>query len=141
MLMIGMLRIGYFVPQFPGQTHGFFWREISALKARGIEPELVSTRRPRKNLIAHGWADEAMAKTVYLAPPGVADVAATVAELARTSPAGWRRCAESIRRAEGHPAAARLGLAALVVMGARLAALARARGWTHVHAHTCAHWP
>ena len=138
MLVSEMLRIGYFVPQFPGQTHSFFWREITALKARGIEPELVSTRRPRANLIAHSWAREAMEKTVYLAPPRARDVAATVAELARTSPAGWRRCAESIRRAEGRSGAARLQLGALVVVGARLAALARARGWAHVHAHSCA---
>ena len=29
------LRIGYIVPQCPGQTHIFFWREIRALEAMG----------------------------------------------------------------------------------------------------------
>ena len=33
------LRIGYVVPQFPGQTHIFFWREVRALEAMGLDPE------------------------------------------------------------------------------------------------------
>ncbi len=133
-----MRKIGYFVPEFPGQTHIFFWRELAALKARGIDLELVSTRRPPRRVISHSWAQEAMARTVYLAPPGAREILATIEELARTAPAGWGRCAASIARTEGFTAARRLRLVALAVMGARLAALARARGWTHVHAHSCA---
>jgi glycosyltransferase involved in cell wall biosynthesis len=131
-------RIGYFVPEFPGQTHIFFWRELAALKARGVEPELVSTRRPPQRLISHSWAREAMTRTVYLLPPGVREIGATIEELARTAPAGWGRCATSIARAEGLSAARRLRLVGLALMGSRLAALARDRGWTHIHAHSCA---
>ncbi|MEO5725695.1 MAG: exopolysaccharide biosynthesis GT4 family glycosyltransferase EpsE, partial [Byssovorax sp.] len=133
-----MQKIGYFIPEFPGQTHIFFWREISALKARGIEPELVSTRRPPRQIVSHPWALEAMAKTEYLAPPSARGIAAALSELTRTAPAGWGRCASSIARAEGLAVGGRLRLMALAVMGSRLAALARARGWTHIHAHSCA---
>ncbi|SFD71677.1 exopolysaccharide biosynthesis GT4 family glycosyltransferase EpsE [Roseivivax sediminis] len=60
------LRIGYLVPQFPGQTHIFFWREIDALERLGHEVRLLSTRKPPEGLIAHGWSDAAMARTTYL---------------------------------------------------------------------------
>ena len=35
--------IGYLVPEFPGQTHNFFWREIEQLRIAGIEVVLLST--------------------------------------------------------------------------------------------------
>ncbi|MBO6884181.1 MAG: hypothetical protein JJ869_11460 [Marivita sp.] len=35
----------YLVPQFPGQTHIFFWREIAALEAQGVTPVLYSQVR------------------------------------------------------------------------------------------------
>ena len=133
-----MRKIGYFIPEFPGQTHIFFWRELAALQARGLEPELVSTRRPPRALLSHSWAHEAMARTVYLAPPGPRELATAVGELVRAAPAGWGRCVASIARTEDLPVARRLRLVALAVMGGRLAALARARGWTHLHAHSCA---
>ena len=130
-------RIGYFVPEFPGQTHIFFWRELAALKARGVEPELISTRCPPRSLLSHSWAEAAMAKTVYLTLPSAQDIVTMVAELARAAPDGWARCAASIAGTEGLTAARRLRLAALAIMGSRLAAVARERGWTHVHAHSC----
>jgi len=39
-------RIGYFIPEFPGQTHIFFWQERQVLEELGIEADLVSTHRP-----------------------------------------------------------------------------------------------
>jgi hypothetical protein len=47
-------RIGYLVPEFPGQTHTWIWRERRALLDLGIEADLVSTRRPK--LICHDWS-------------------------------------------------------------------------------------
>ncbi|MAU45845.1 MAG: colanic acid biosynthesis glycosyltransferase WcaL [Yangia sp.] len=60
------LRIGYVVPQFPGQTHIFFWREVRALEAMGHQVHLLSTRMPPTGLIAHDWSDDAIARTTYL---------------------------------------------------------------------------
>lgn len=59
-------KIGYLVPQFPGQTHIFFWREIAAMEAMGVTPVLFSTRKPPAGLIAHDWSAKAMARTTYL---------------------------------------------------------------------------
>lgn len=131
-------RIGYLIPEFPGQTHIFFWREMNALRARGVEPELVSTRPPPRGIISHSWAQEAMARTAYLAPPGVHGLAEAAAEVARALPTGWARCLASIARAEGLDAKGRAQLLGFAVMGGRLEALARRRGWKHVHVHSCA---
>lgn len=59
-------KLAYLVPQFPGQTHGFFWREVKELEARGIELFLFSTTPPHKRLVAHGWSMEAIERTAYL---------------------------------------------------------------------------
>ncbi len=133
-----MQRIGYLIPEFPGQTHIFFWREMNALRARGVEPELVSTRPPPRGIISHSWAQEAMARTAYLAPPGPRGLAEAASEVARALPTGWARCLASIARAEGLDAKGRAQLLAFAVMGGRLAFLARQRGWKHVHVHSCA---
>jgi len=133
-----MTKIGYFIPEFPGQTHIFFWRERRALLERGVQLELVSTRRPPRNIISHEWAKEAMELTEYLATPKPATLASAVAQLARSMPAGWARCVRSMARAEGLGPKGRVRLLGLALVGAHLADLARSRGWTHVHVHSCA---
>ncbi|HZI13872.1 MAG TPA: exopolysaccharide biosynthesis GT4 family glycosyltransferase EpsE [Myxococcus sp.] len=133
-----MQKIGYLIPEFPGQTHIFFWRELQALPGKGVTPELVSTRPPPARIISHSWAKEAMSRTEYLAPAGALGLAKAAAEVARAMPTGWARCLASIARAEGLDAKGRAQLLGFAVMGGRLASLARERGWTHVHVHSCA---
>ncbi|HVU05896.1 MAG TPA: exopolysaccharide biosynthesis GT4 family glycosyltransferase EpsE [Polyangiaceae bacterium] len=133
-----MRRIGYLIPEFPGQTHIFFWRERQGLLARGIEPELLSTRKPPPGLVSHDWSSEAMAQTTYLFPPAPALAKSAALEMVRAAPIGWARCLQSIARAEGLDAKGRARLLALAFVGAEVVALAKKRGWLHVHAHTCA---
>ena len=40
------MRLGYLIPEFPGQTHIFFWREVLTLRAMGVEVVMISTRQP-----------------------------------------------------------------------------------------------
>ena len=61
-------RIGYLIPEFPGQTHIFFWREILAMEAMGAEIPLISTRLPNRGIISHSWSEAAMTRTRYLLP-------------------------------------------------------------------------
>ena len=61
-------RIGYLIPELPGQTHIFFWREIQEMEAMGAEIPLISTRLPNRGIISHSWSEEAMARTRYLLP-------------------------------------------------------------------------
>ena len=119
-------KLGYLVPQFPGQTHIFFWREIQKIEEAGTEVCLFSTRPPPPGLIAHAWSQAAIARTEYLASASISSLLATLprlplAELLREG-AGrdfWRDVLISL------PAAR------------RLARQCRARGIAHVHAHSC----
>jgi len=65
------MRIGYLVPEFPSQTHIFFWREIQALRSLGESIVLLSTRRPPSQASRHEFASSARAETRYLFPPHV----------------------------------------------------------------------
>lgn len=140
------LRIGYLVPEFPGQTHGFFWRELGVLKRLHVTPEVVSTRRPSGQSAQQEWAAEAQSLTTYLAPLTVAEMGMIVGELLRMSPRaapGLIRVAREALRGDAHPTVRGARLRAFIsqvgwlAMGARLAALARERDWRHVHVHSC----
>jgi colanic acid/amylovoran biosynthesis glycosyltransferase len=127
--------IGYLIPEFPGQTHIFFWREIQELRQLGIEPELVSTRPPDQRIQSHEWSRQAAAQTTYLFPPTAGACLGGLVELIRSGPAGWWRtrkvvCGAGVRQVPRN--------LALAMMGANLAALARRRGWKHLHTHSCA---
>src|SRR5437763_3368300 len=66
-----MLKIGYMVPEFPGQTHTFFWREINEIESLGDIVKIVSTRMPVNRLRAHEWSKVAERRTYYLHPLGL----------------------------------------------------------------------
>jgi glycosyltransferase involved in cell wall biosynthesis len=131
------MKIGILIPEFPGQTHAFFWREIQELRRRGIEVDVVSTRAPPPGIVSHEWARQAIAETTYLVPPGWGGAMSIGAGLLHAFPGGWSRCARSIRDARVPPGQRKRQMA-LAVVGAGLAELARARGWDHLHAHSCA---
>lgn len=131
-------QIGIFIPEFPGQTHIFFWRECNALRKRNVTPSIVSTQRPPRQIVSHEWAPAAIAATEYLAPAHPRAVVAAGVELLRAVPRGLWRCILSILRARDAGLRGRVRLVALMVVGAILARLARKRGLTHLHVHSCA---
>ena len=132
------IRIGYLVPEFPAQTHAFFWREIGALAGLGVDAQTVSTRPPDASLVCHDWARQAAAGTAYLARPGWRQLLGGCVELLRAGPNGWARCLGSIMHARDVSLPGRVKLLAMCVLGGQLAWLARRRGWQHVHVHSCA---
>jgi len=140
------LRLGYVVPEFPGQTHGFFWRELGALGQLHVSPDVVSTRRPAGQSAKQEWAAEAQALTTYLSPISVAEMGKIARELLRLSPRTVARLVSVAReamRGEAQPAVRGAQLRTFIrqvgwlTMGARLAAIARERNWRHVHVHSC----
>ena len=60
------MRLGYLVPEFPSQTHIFFWREIQALRDAGVDVFLLSTKKPDPLATRHDFARKAIAETHYL---------------------------------------------------------------------------
>ncbi|MBY6004043.1 glycosyltransferase family 4 protein [Salipiger bermudensis] len=122
------MRIGYLVPQFPGQTHIFFWREVQALEAMGHKVDLLSTRMPPSGLIAHDWSEDAIARTTYLGEPSpVRAVQALAGLLPRGLPAAMLK--------EG-PGFAR-DVAMTLSAAQALKAHAQELQLDHVHAHSC----
>ncbi|MDQ7777515.1 exopolysaccharide biosynthesis GT4 family glycosyltransferase EpsE [Paracoccus aminovorans] len=132
-----MLKIGFFIPEFPGQTHIFLWRERQALAELGIEADLVSTRPPPRKVASHAWAAEAQGRTRYLMPlqGGALGI---VTEFLRSGPGGWARGFGAALTAEAPGLKGRARMLALLAMGARLKRIAREQGWRHVHVHSCA---
>ncbi len=128
MSSVPILRLGYLVPQFPGQTHIFFWREIAELEARGVEVHLLSTRPPPPGLIAHDWSDDAIARTTYL-------VSYNPFDALRAAPRqNWPALMREIRR-DGRAFAK--DIAVSLPAATRLRAYAKAHKLDHVHAHSC----
>src|SRR5262245_10166924 len=115
-----MKRLGYLVPEFPGQTHIFFWRELQSLAELGVECDLVSTRKPSKKIISHEWSQQAMARTTYLSSMAFGDLLASGWEIVRHGPLGWWRVLSAVLRAEVPGMKKRLRLFGLAVAGARL---------------------
>ena len=132
------MKIAYLIPQFPGQTHAFFWRERRCLQALGAKVWLFSTRRPPQRIVSHTWSTQAQEETVYLSPLAARDALVAAAALLRAGPVGWARCLATLWRAEGLRGNQRLRLITLVAPAARLAAAARQRGIHHMHVHSCA---
>ncbi|WP_425071647.1 exopolysaccharide biosynthesis GT4 family glycosyltransferase EpsE [Sagittula sp. S175] len=123
------LRIGYIVPQFPGQTHIFFWREIKALEAMGHEVHVFSTRKPPAKLISHDWAGEAMARTTYL---GRVNPIFALSAVAKLTPKGLPKWLLTEPRAFSKDVLISLAAAD------RLHAAAKRLNLDHIHAHSAA---
>jgi glycosyltransferase involved in cell wall biosynthesis len=127
-------RLGYLVPEFPGQTHVFFWREIRALRRVGQEVCLLSTRRPSPITCRHDFASAAVAETRYFFPPAVSSLASWAASGCR----GLRKALDYLGRLEGSGLRRTLRSYGLLASAVDLVQWARLKRIDHVHSHSCA---
>lgn len=125
--------LGYLVPEFPSQTHTFFWREIAALEEAGVPVQVLSTSRPSPGSCPHDFAEAARARTHYLFPPRAGAIGALLRRPGRAA-----RAAGYILGLNETPLAKRLKLMALVPTAMDMVRVARAAGIGHVHIHSCA---
>lgn len=125
-------RVGYLVPQFPGQTHAMFWREIEELRAIGLHPVLLTTRSPDAGPADHEWAGRALGETLCLADLGALDAARALARVLRRG----RVVAGLVRRDATTPRDA-IALVAAVLVGSHLTEVAGRLGVVHIHVHSC----
>ncbi|MBN8842321.1 MAG: glycosyltransferase family 4 protein [Sphingomonadales bacterium] len=128
------MTIGYLVPEFPGQTHGFFWREIVHIEKAGRPVSILSTRRP-KDSATHAFSSVAAARTRYLADFRAADVLSW-ARAALAAPALLLR--GDVRAPLAETNERWIKMLALATIGLRLKSIGRREGITHIHGHSCA---
>lgn len=133
----GPLCIGYLVPEFPSQTHIFFWREISALRDLGVDTVLISTRQPDQGTISHRWAESAIRDTHYLLSKNGFDWIAALFFLVRRSAGRMGSLAAALGDDEYAGARGRLNLLACLLVASRLARFVRAHRLDHVHVGSC----
>ena len=138
----GPPRIAYLVPEFPGQTHTWIWRELVWMRRWGAKVRMVSTRPPLdRDRARHAFAAEAAAETFYLMPREAGATLRLLAEAAENGvarPADLRR---AIRVAQTLPVEGnRFGrrVLPLIPAAASFARLCRTEKIAHVHCHTCA---
>lgn len=132
------MRIGYLIPEFPGQTHIFFWRERQALQELNIDAQIVSTRPAPAGVVSHSWALEAQKEAIYLFPPTLPDITNTIVTIGQAGPQAWWRCLRAIVTAEELTLLQKLRQVALLPLAAKLVKISRQQGWSHIHVHSCA---
>lgn len=133
-----MTRIGYLIPEFPGQTHAFFWREREELKRRGVATSIYSTRPPSNGAAQHVWADAARQETTWLTPFTLSRILTALCTLMLCGPAAWIRCLFVVLSMKNAGPKERVRTACLIPVAAQLLTFARQAGWHHVHIHSCA---
>jgi glycosyltransferase involved in cell wall biosynthesis len=126
--------IGYLVPEFPSQTHAFFWRELTAIESTGVGVHVFSTRRPKRGSCPHAFAETAISRTTYLFPPNWGRVLVFLAR----KPVAVGKALKYIGRLKETPPYRRAMLTALIGSAADLVIACRAAGIAHVHIHSCA---
>ena len=126
--------IGYLVPEFPSQTHAFFWRELNAIEETGVPVRLFSTRAPAPDACPHDFAHTARDRTTYLFPPNIGAASAFLA----ARPAATLQAISYVATLGETPLTGRARLMGLLGSAAQLAIDCRAAGITHVHIHSCA---
>jgi colanic acid/amylovoran biosynthesis glycosyltransferase len=131
-------RIGYFIPEFPGQTHIFFWREIQVLESMGIQVDILSTQPPTAKLMSHTWTAEAQRRTIYLTPPTLGNFWGMGLTFLQAGLKSWIACLQTIQRAKEVSVADKLRLFAFMMVGAEVSYIAKQRHWQHLHVHSCA---
>jgi glycosyltransferase involved in cell wall biosynthesis len=130
--------IAYLMPEFPGQTHVWFWREVIHMREWGIDLRLFSTRPPPEETAArHAFAERAREETTYLWPRPLTSI---------LSAAAWglkrpRRLAQAATipfRLDGMSLRERATTVPLLVAACVLAREAVSQNIRHIHVHMAA---
>lgn len=130
------LRIGYLIPEFPGQTHIWMWREIEWVQRWAERLHVFSTRAPsERDRARHAFARTSEPITTFLWP---APVVGSMFWAATQRPTGLF---DAVRLCFTLPIQARpafVHLLKLVPSACFLSKSATEMGLTHLHSHSCA---
>ena len=124
--------IGYLVPEFPSQTHVFFWREINAMRQLGRSVHIFSTRHNHISKVKHSFAIQAAQECCYTFPPGLGAYLFVFMNLI------WTFRAIGYALALDAPLKEKLKTIALIPSTAILVKHAKIHQIEHIHGHSCA---
>lgn len=135
-----MARIGFLIPEFPGQTQAFFIRERNELKKLGVDTAIISTRPPTPGIsdAKHDWVQEATKETFYLTPLGLGGLLRCLLEILMSGPFAWLRILKMAVSANDLGVKGKVVLLVMSVVAAQLKMYCRREGLAHVHVHSCA---
>ena len=125
------MKLGMLIPEFPTQTHVFFWREIEALRELGVEVHVISTKRPDEPC-PHAFAQTAIEQTHYLYPLRKMAMAQS---LFRWN--GLASCIQYILSLSGN-ISRKARVVGYLLCAMDLARYSRKHGLNHIHVHSCA---
>jgi colanic acid/amylovoran biosynthesis glycosyltransferase len=128
------MQIGYLIPEFPGQTHIWMWREICHMREWGMEIHLFSTKRPSLDIKArHEFVKLAEDETYYFWKPSFIEAVKAILWVIFTRPLGliksiWLALTIHIDAPYSIP---------LVLIACIFAREALSQGIEHLHCHSC----
>jgi glycosyltransferase involved in cell wall biosynthesis len=132
-------KIGYLIPEFPGQTHIWIWREISHMREWGVQIKVFSTKRPAEDIRArHAFANSAQAETYYLWPQSPFRLLVTLLWVLFTRPLGLGKAIWLALTLDVEERPQWRSTLPLVLPACILAREACAQGIDHLHCHSCA---
>lgn len=129
-----IFQLGYLVPEFPTQTHNFFWKEIAALRAQGVAVHLLSTQAPDAAASSHPFCEQAIQETSYLFPP----CAGRTLSFALFHPVQIARAANYVLSLPEATTDEKIRLFALIPSVIELLHWAKVNNFNHIHCHSCA---
>ncbi len=139
------MRIGYLIPEFPGQTHVWIWREICHMREWGTQIDIFSTQRPASDIKArHDFADDAEQQTYYLWKEGkfnfnnIFDIFISLCWVIITRPIGLLKAITLALTIDVDARPRWRSTLPLVLIACILARSSVARGIEHMHCHSCA---
>jgi glycosyltransferase involved in cell wall biosynthesis len=131
--------VGYLIPEFPGQTHVWMWREIVHMRESGVSITIFSTRRPpERDWARHSFADAATRETVYLLPWNLGKWFGATLWAIVTRPMEFMRCVTMAATLPVHKRPAWKTVLPLIVPACVLARELKHRKIEHLHSHSCA---
>lgn len=136
------MRIGYLIPEFPGQTHIWMWREIVHLREWGTKIDIFSTKPPTADIKArHGFAKCAEQETYYLwnlSKQNFFNIIKAVFWAIFTRPLDVLKIIKLALIIDVDARPRWRSTLPLVIIACILAHEATARGIKHLHCHSCA---
>jgi colanic acid/amylovoran biosynthesis glycosyltransferase len=133
------MKLGYLIPEFPGQTHIWMWRELCHLREWGVPIRIYSTRRPEeRDRARHAFAASAEKETCYLWPPGALELLGAMLWALVLHPWGLLGCVWLGMTLPVDARPRRWSVLRLIPPACILARQVRRDGVGHLHSHTCA---